>query len=429
MKVGTVYFKDFERLESVREEIDVRPSAFKMANVAYWKNLIADQEVEVRKNTISLIKIKSLSIPSHTIISPLSIMRHALGSVIDIYSDRPVRVEDRKKIVSAAFFAIEDGVVEKGDLIGVVKVFSAGIAPLEKASRISPPSITLTLSTHECNLVYRKNGVTVRERMKISDYWYRRWNIGEWYPVIADENVNVKTSRARVIKVKTVELPPNTIPVPLPIMRHACGTLIDFLHHGRQKKVEESRYITHALFMPVFDGEIRKGDILGILNVYYIAPGERITSLARFFSKSFSGRLVYWRDERTRGEREIEVEPFMFKRSAIGRFEPLIAAETVKIKPNEVQKIRIEPMEFPSGTIVQPLAGRNHAFGVVLDVFSFSPPSRVEEDKNVSHAVFLPLREGEIQQGDLIGALIVYHVSPLLEPEFFLAKHRKVLYA
>ncbi len=425
MRARIVYWKDLDKLELAESTEDVKPTVFKSADYAYWKVLVADQEVVVRRGQVAFVKIKDIHLPPNTVVSPLSIMRHALGVVVDVYEEKPSKVEMEKKIVAAAFLPISDGVIEKGDLIGVVKVYAVSVAPPDKVGKIKAPQVTLELESHKANLVYASNGRIVRERAEMSEYWYRRWHIAEWYPLIADESIDVSAGRVEVIRIKTVEIPENTIPVPLSMMRHALGSVLDVCHLGKPKKVEERKIVTNAIFVPAFDGKIEKGDLIGVLNVYYISTGERVTSLMRYLTQSEEANIKYWSQGKIT-KKMIRIDPFSFKRSSIGWFEPLIAAESKNVKANKVELIEIEELEFPSGTIVQPLTARNHALGSVIDVASFEAPKRVEEDKSVTHALMLTHRDGRIEEGDLLGTLTVYHVSVLREPEFFIAKYREL---
>ncbi len=80
-------------------------------------------------------------------------------------------------------------------------------------------------------------------------------------------------------------------------------------------------------------------------------------------------------------------------------------------------------LEFPSGTIIQPVSGKSRDQLMLIDVMSFEPPRLVEEDKRVTHAVVLPTETTEIKKGDYIGMMLVYNVSVLLEPYFFMKRH------
>ncbi len=426
MKVRTVYWRDKDKMEVVEGFTEVQSASFKSAGRAYWKLMIASQEVEVKKGRIALIKIKDIHLPPKTAVSPLSIMGHALGTVIDVYGERLYRIEENKKIVYAAFLPLESGIVEEGDLIGVIKVYPMNVAPADFVGSIAEPDVNVSLKEVEGNITYRKNGEVVRERLKLREYWYRRWNVAEWYPLIAKEGIDVKKGEPVFLRVENVELPENTIPVPLSIMRHALGTVIDVAHAGKPRMVEERKLITHAIFIPAFNGRVDEGDLVGVLNAYYISTGERASRMLQHLIRSVEANQVYWKDGKVVRKR-IKIPPFSFKRSSIGKFEPIVAAESKDLEEGEVELIRIADLEFPSGTIVQPLTAFNHAVGSVLDLASFEPPKPVEEDRKASHALLLALKRGRIEKGDLLGAVAVYNVSVLREPEFFISRYRELL--
>ncbi len=421
MTAEIVYLKDFETLEAESKRVDATSQMYKTSDYAYWKVLIAAEDVRVEKNRIAIVKIKEVRLPSNTIVSPLSIMRHGLGVVLDVYEQTPSRVEDEKKLVAVAFLPVDNGLIKKGDLIGVVKVFVVGLY----SGKFEIPSVSVELEHRTVNLVYRTNGEIVREEVDISECWYKRWHIAEWFPLIADEDVELKPSELAVVKIKPLEIPPETIPVPLSIMRHAYGTVLDVVQLGKPRRIEDSKTISRVIFMPIFKGEIEEGDVIGILNVYYISVGERIRSLMRHLTKPLKGKLVY-RKRAKIVRNQISIEPFSFKRSAIGRFEPLIASEDKEIKAGSVEIIRIQEIELPSGTIVQPLTSKNNANGLVIDVVSEGRPRLVEEDKEIQAVAFLPIRDGFVRKGEVLGILNVYYVSVLREPEFFLARYRSM---
>lgn len=425
MKARTVYWKDKDRMETAEGFTEIHSASFKSARKAYWKLMIASQEVKVRKGEVALIKIDPIHLPPKTAVSPLSIMRHALGTVVDVYGEKLYRIEEEKKIVYAAFLPVEKGVVEEGDLIGVIKVYPMNVAPADYVGSIAEPDVNIPFREFEGNITYRKNGEIVREKVKLKEYWYRRWHIAEWHPLIAKEDIKVKKGEPILLRVENVELPENTIPVPLSIMRHALGTVIDVAHNGRPKMVEEKKLITHALFIPAFDGKIEEGDLIGVLNAYYISTGERASRLLQHIMKSIEANQVYWKDGKLIRKR-IRIPPFSFKRSSIGKFEPVVAAESRDLEKGNVEMIKIMDLEFPSGTIVQPLTAFNHAVGSIVDIASLEPPRPVEEDRKGSHALVLAIKSGRIEKGDLLGAVAVYNVSVLKEPEFFVSRYREL---
>ncbi|MBO8180051.1 MAG: DUF22 domain-containing protein [Archaeoglobus sp.] len=426
MKVRTVYWK-FDGDSGPEERFaEISSAYFKTASTAYWKLLVSKQEVEVKKRKPAIIKVRKIQLPPETAVSPLSIQRHALGTVVDVYGDRLFKVEEQKNISSVVFLPVEDGTVEIDDLLGVVKVYPMNVAPAENVGVITAPEVAISLKEQEANLVFKRDEEVARERRKLKEYWYRRWHIGEWYPVIARENVEVRKGEVTKVRIENLELPENTIPVPMAIMTHALGTVIDIAHMGRPRAVEERKLITHALFTPAFDGKIERGDLIGILNVYYISAGERAARIFQHLTGRAEANHVYWKNGKLM-RRRIVVTPFSFKRSSIGKFEPVIAEESVELDEGDVGVVKVRDLEFPSGTITQPLTSFNHAFGSVVDLAAFSPPKMVEEDRVVTHAVVISPKGGRIEKGDLLGAIAVYNISVLREPEFLISKYRELM--
>ncbi len=49
---------------------------------------------------------------------------------------------------------------------------------------------------------------------------------------------------------------------------------------------------------------------------------------------------------------------------------------------------------------MSPLSIMRHAYGVVVDVIQPGRPGRVEEEKVIMHAVFMPVSDGEVKRPD-----------------------------
>ncbi len=166
MKANIVSWADSKRSNIVRREIDVSPISYRTAPYAYWKLLVANENTEVRKGEVTLIEMEKVRIPGNTIVSPLSIMRNEMGTVLDVYESYPprIRIEDPKEIEQAAFLAVKDGEIKKGDLLGVVKVFIVGIGKMEEMTKVKPPEMEITLMEKDVNLVTRSGRKKVRVR-------------------------------------------------------------------------------------------------------------------------------------------------------------------------------------------------------------------------------------------------------------------------
>ena len=127
----------------------------------------------------------------------------------------------------------------------------------------------------EFDIVYWKDDVFGKVDVihkKMEEYAYRIAGIGEWKAVISDENVKLEAFKPVVVKIKRIEFPPNSIAIKLERMRHAYGSVIDVFHVGKPKYVENVRYVDYAVFLPICDGEIKKGELLGVINIIYVKP-------------------------------------------------------------------------------------------------------------------------------------------------------------
>lgn len=127
-------------------------------------------------------------------------------------------------------------------------------------------------------MVYWKDeigGELLKMHKKMDEYAYKIIGVGEWRALISAEDVEIKGYSPKIIKINKVEFPPNSICVMLARMRHALGAVVEILHTGEPTYVEKVRYADHVLFLPIHDGEIRKGELLGVVNVIYIKPVKK----------------------------------------------------------------------------------------------------------------------------------------------------------
>ncbi len=143
-----------------REHVKMKVFGYTRSHVGVWELLVADETVKVKRGDIVRVKIKEVKLPPNTVVVPLSIMRNAFGTVLDVVQlGRPSRVEEEKRIQQAVFLAVDDGVIEEGDLIGVINVYFVGVDKLE--------SIPVELDSREVNLVYRSGGGVIRKKISV----------------------------------------------------------------------------------------------------------------------------------------------------------------------------------------------------------------------------------------------------------------------
>jgi hypothetical protein len=99
---------------------------------------------------------------------------------------------------------------------------------------------------------------------------------GEWEMVIANEDKEVKKSEPVNIKIHEIKVPPKSIVLPCPIMRHALGVVSSLAAAGKPMPVEERRILDEIIFQPICDGVVHKGELLCVVNVLYASIERRL---------------------------------------------------------------------------------------------------------------------------------------------------------
>ncbi|MHC1592870.1 MAG: DUF22 domain-containing protein [Methermicoccaceae archaeon] len=90
----------------------------------------------------------------------------------------------------------------------------------------------------------------------------------KWEMVIADEDVNVKKGECLNIKIRSITLHPYTIALPCGFNQHPIVASLRVYGACGPKPVENARDVVRATVLAMDDGEVKQGDLLGILNVF-----------------------------------------------------------------------------------------------------------------------------------------------------------------
>jgi len=89
----------------------------------------------------------------------------------------------------------------------------------------------------------------------------------KWINAVASERVEVKAGHPTVIRIDPIELSPKEITLTCPISRHALGILLGLYgSEGKPQPVEGERLFDKAIFLPLRDGVVEEGDLLGVIN-------------------------------------------------------------------------------------------------------------------------------------------------------------------
>ncbi len=91
---------------------------------------------------------------------------------------------------------------------------------------------------------------------------------GYWENIVADEDKTLKAGEIKTVKIKPVRLREEDVTILCPVCRHALGFVISIGSWGRPRRVEEKRELIFIAFAAIDDGEIKEGDLLGVINVF-----------------------------------------------------------------------------------------------------------------------------------------------------------------
>ena len=106
-----------------RENVSAVPYYFTISTEGKWEMLISAEDVEVKKGEVIQIPVKKTVIHQNAVALPCAFCHHANGVVLKVQSEGVVLVESERNISSIVFLPILDGMIEKGDLLGVINVF------------------------------------------------------------------------------------------------------------------------------------------------------------------------------------------------------------------------------------------------------------------------------------------------------------------
>lgn len=119
-------------------------------------------------------------------------------------------------------------------------------------------------------------GETAKLETEAFSYGYTFGPHGEWEMAIAQEDKVVKKNELVPIKINELEVPPKAIALPCIVMRHALGIIAALALVGKPKVVEERRVFDEVIFLPIADGVVHQGELLGVVNVFYASIERRL---------------------------------------------------------------------------------------------------------------------------------------------------------
>ncbi len=120
------------------------------------------------------------------------------------------------------------------------------------------------------NVVSRDKGKVNRKKVKASPYEFTIATRAKWEMVIADEDVTIGAGKLERIKVKEVNVQKDMLAIPCAFSHHPLVSVIKVATRDGPAPVETDRIINAAYVLGQESGEIKKGDLLSVLNLYPI---------------------------------------------------------------------------------------------------------------------------------------------------------------
>jgi hypothetical protein len=120
------------------------------------------------------------------------------------------------------------------------------------------------------NIVFHDKGKVNRIKVKASPYEFTIATRAKWEMVIADEDVTIGAGKLERIKVKEVNVQKDMLAIPCAFSHHPLVSVIKVATRHGPAPVETDRIINAAYVLGQESGEIKKGDLLSVLNLYPI---------------------------------------------------------------------------------------------------------------------------------------------------------------
>jgi|Deesub1362A_J573_1020465.scaffolds.fasta_scaffold00510_20 hypothetical protein len=391
----------------IKRTKEVVPFGFKMSDYVRWGYLISDENKEIRKNEISLLRIKLLRMPANTMISSLGVIRHPYGVVLDVVGTTE-RFDEEKIIDRVFFLGTENSKIEEGDLLGTVKIIFIGVGLIINLRSVEIPRVQYGDEKIEFILKYRKDSKLRSIKTKKSTHGYWRSNLAYTEAIISDENFSIKSGEVKEIKIRDIDLPPYTVTVKWGLIENVDVYPVEI--YGESSRIEDERVVSQAVVIGLADGKIKKNELLGHVNVYFVATQAIETKLKE--KRILKAFLKYSEDD-IKDKKLRYLHPTCFKRKDKARWDIIVSDEDKKVEKGKPVFIKIRDLIVPDNSIITPLYGMMNAIGTILGVYQPGVPPEIGEEKFISHALFLPVIDAEIEKGDLLGIINVYKVEPM----------------
>ncbi|MCK4938403.1 MAG: DUF22 domain-containing protein [Methanosarcinales archaeon] len=121
------------------------------------------------------------------------------------------------------------------------------------------------------NIVSKEDGEILSNEIQASPYEFTMATRAKWEMVIADEDITIGTGKFEKIKIKEIHVQKDTLALPCAFNHHALVSVVKIGGKGGcSAPVEYDRVVDSAFVLGIDSGEVRKGDLLAVINVFPI---------------------------------------------------------------------------------------------------------------------------------------------------------------
>lgn len=120
------------------------------------------------------------------------------------------------------------------------------------------------------NIVKRKAGKIIRKKVKASPYEYTIATRAKWEMIISKDDFTIGAGKFERVMVKDIKVQKDMIAIPCAFNHHPLVSVIKVGARNGPAPMETDRIVNSAYVIGHESGEIIKGDLLSILNLYPI---------------------------------------------------------------------------------------------------------------------------------------------------------------
>ncbi len=120
------------------------------------------------------------------------------------------------------------------------------------------------------NVVTSISGKIIRKKVRASPYEFTIATRAKWEMVIADEDAAIVANKLERVRVKEIKVQKDMIVMPCAFNHHPLVSVIKVGAKDGPAPMETDRIINTAYVLGHESGDVKKGDLLSLLNLYPI---------------------------------------------------------------------------------------------------------------------------------------------------------------